>query len=90
MIYLYIYIAGVFIVQILTAINNQDAETRDTIAISYLWPVALIIVIIDACGWDINVVSCNTKLGFRRRKDSKLPGFAIAIFNIECQFWKRA
>ena len=90
MIYLYIYIACVFIVQILTVISNQYADARDTIAISYLWPIALIIVIIDVCGWDINVVSTKTKLGFRRRKDSKLPGFAIALFNIEYQFWKRA
>lgn len=90
MIYLYIYIAGVFIAQILTAINNQHADARDTIAVSYLWPIALIIILIDAAGWNIDVVYCNTKLGFRRRKDSKLPGFAIAIFNIEYQFWKRA
>lgn len=90
MIYLYIYIVGVFIVQILTAISNEDADIRDTIAISFLWPIALIIVIIYACGWNIDAVYCNTKLGFRRSKDSKLPGFAIAIFNIEFQFWKRA
>lgn len=90
MIYLYIYIAGVFIVQILTAISNEDADARDTIAISFLWPIALIIVLIYAAGWNIAAVYCNTKLGFRRHKDSKLPGFAIAIFNIEFQFWKRA
>lgn len=89
MTYLYIYIACVFITQVLLAIYNPRATVRDIIAASYLWPITVIVLLADRCRWDIDVQASKNKFGFRRRQNSKYPGFAITIFNIEYQFWKR-
>ena len=89
MFYIYGYIACVFITQVLLAIYTPDTTVRDIIAASYLWPITVFIILVDRCGWEIDVQASKTKFGFRRRQNSKYPGFAVAIFNIEYQFWKR-
>lgn len=53
MIYLYIYIACVFITQVLLAIYTPDTTVRDIIAASYLWPITVFVLLVARCGWEI-------------------------------------
>lgn len=89
--FIFSYIAVIFAFQLFVMRHNAY-PLRDSIIASYIWPIALafilLVFIIDQIGWDIDGVKSNKFIGFRKPQHN-WPGFAITVFWIEFQFWKK-
>lgn len=87
MLALYIYIAGIVIINIFGLIRNIETPYRGLFIVMYFWPLFLPLIAVILIGWDFNIIRSIKRFAFRRPNDN-WPGFAITVFNYELQFWK--
>ena len=93
MTYLISYIALIFFFQILCLFMVKDEYTIKPFIIgTYIWPISILLVLfvlgLDKVNWDFDIVKAKKIFWFRKPRDN-WPGFAITIFYIEFQFWKK-
>ena len=91
--YLIFYIVAIFFFQILCLIRVKDEYTIKTFIVgTYIWPFSILLVLfvvgLDKINWDFDIIKAKKIFGFRKPNDNWL-GFAITIFYIELQFWKK-
>ena len=95
--YLLGYIAAIFFFQILLVFTLDNRyEMREFIIATYFWPIVLFAVLfmigfeklLNKIKWDADIKKGEKIFRFRKPLDN-WPGFAITIFYIEFQFWKK-
>jgi len=90
---LIIYMAGVIIMMIAFAIRTSNTDITSAVILSIFWPLSILTMIIIkslwTINWDIHVVGVNEYFGYRKPNNSEVKGFAVTIFKLEFQFWKR-
>jgi len=86
------YVAIIFVMQALAAIRTPNQDCLAVIIGSVFWPFFLILVagslILDAIGWDFDIVRNDKMVYFRKPTNPKARGFAITLLTLEFQFYK--
>lgn len=90
---LIIYMTGVIIMMIASAIRTPYQDIDAAVIISLLWPLSLLVMIILKFMWtmncDMDIIKIDKWFGYRKATNPKVKGFAITLIKLEFQFWKR-
>ena len=86
------YMVSVFVFQALTAWRNPREDFQVAFVATVFWPFILVLVagsfVLDWIGWGFDMAKGAKLFGFRRPNDG-WPGFAVSIFKVEFQLWKK-
>jgi hypothetical protein len=86
------YLVGVVVLQGLFAIRAPHEDAPIVFALCLFWPVSIVLIalmfLMQAVNWDFDVAESTTRFGFRKPTNTKVHGFAIALFGTEFQFYR--
>ena len=87
-----IYATGVILLVGLWALRVPHEEIRMVFALSVVWPLSIILVIIIAAlnsvKWNLDVVKGTQRFGFRRPTNPQARGWAVTVFGQEIQIYR--
>jgi hypothetical protein len=85
------YLVGVVVLAGLFAMRVPHEDLRVVFVLSVFWPVSITLIvlmfILEAVGWDIDVAEGRKMFGFRKPTNTKVRGFAVTLFGTEIQFY---
>lgn len=66
-------------------------DVRTVFLLAVAWPVSILailfMVLLNASGWDLDIVNGATRFGFRRPTNPKAKGWAVTVFGKEVQVY---
>jgi len=93
MLELIVYMAGVIIMMIAFAIRTPYQDIGAAVILSVFWPLSILAMILLKSlwtfNWDMDIVGVNKWFGYRKPTNPEVKGFAVIIFKLEFQLWKR-
>jgi hypothetical protein len=92
MLYVFTYIAIVFVLQALLVYKGSTDDTKALFTISWFWIISIpfisLVILFDKLGWRLDIESNNKIFGFRKPTNKKVKGFALTLFWNEFQIYK--
>ena len=93
MLELIVYMAGVIIMMIAFAVRTSNVDIDSAVILSIFWPLSILAMILLKSlwtfNWDMDIVGVNKCFGYRKPTNPEMKGFAVIIFKLEFQLWKR-
>ena len=87
------YIASIFVLQVLACIRTPREDCQVVILVTVFWPFILVLVAasyaLDYIGWGFDAVRSPKMFNARKPTNPDLKGFALTLFFIEFQMWKK-
>jgi hypothetical protein len=88
-----IYLVGIWVLCVLFAFLGNDPDSKFMFRVVLTWPfsitVFLIVLAVDAMGWEVQMWPGAKRFGVRLPKNPEVYGFAMTLFGKEFQIWKR-
>ena len=85
------YVAVIFVLQAMAAFRTPTQDCQVVIIGSIFWPFFLALVagsfLLDAIGWDFDVVRRDNMFGFRKSPNPNIRGWAITVLKLEFQLY---
>jgi hypothetical protein len=85
------YLAGVVVLQGLSALRLQHENVRAVFVICLFWPASIVLmallVLMQLVRWEVDVAESTKRFAFRKPTNPNVSGFAVTVFGTEFQFY---
>jgi hypothetical protein len=87
------YVAVIFVLQALAAVRTPREDCQVVIFATVLWPLMVVLVsasfALEFAGIGFDMVKGAKWFGIRKPTNTQVRGFAITLFRIEIQVWRK-
>ena len=87
------YMVSVFVFQAIAAIRTPREDFQVAFVATVFWPFILVLLagsaLLDWTGWGFDMVKGAGMFGARKPTNTEVRGFAVTLFYIEFQMWKK-
>lgn len=88
------YVAVIFVLQALVAVRKPHEDCQVAIFATVFWPLMVVLIAgsfaLEFAGVGFDMVKGAKWFGIRRPTNTQVRGFAITLFRVEFQVWRKA
>lgn len=88
------YVVTIFVLQAIAAVRTPREDCQVVIFATVFWPLMIVLIAgsfaLEFAGVGFDMVKGTKLFGFRRPTNTKVRGFAITLFRVEFQMWRKA
>ena len=88
------YVAVIFALQAIAAVRTPREDCQVVIFATVFWPLMVVLIsasfALEFAGVGFDMVKGSKWFGIRRPTNTQVRGFAITLFRVEFQVWRKA
>ena len=88
------YVAVIFVLQAIAAVRTPREDAQVVIFATVFWPLMIVLIAgsfaLEFAGIGFDMVKGAKWFGIRRPTNTQVRGFAITLFRVEFQVWRKA
>jgi len=88
------YVAVIFVLQAIAAVRTPREDAQVVIFATVFWPLMIVLIAgsfaLEFAGVGFDMVKGAKWFGIRRPTNTQVRGFAITLFRVEFQVWRKA